>query len=72
MSLPSLSSDPTFAAFAVTFPCRKPWDFGVHRSRLAELRFWCSAPCLPPHVLNGMVKGLRQWSESFAELVGRN
>ena len=70
---PDLGRDIAWAMFSVTFPKRKPYGWQFHRQQIESFRFWCGCPsAMLPVVHAGLVKGLRQWSESFAALVARN
>lgn len=64
---PDISSDVAFAAFLVTFQRRKTDDWNYHREQVARLRVLYKTWPGP-----NFARGLRQWSESFAELVTRN
>ena len=68
----AIGYDIALSSFAVTFPRPKPWGFETHREQLAAFQLYCSGPFYPPCVQDGLVKGLKQWSESFAALVARN
>ena len=70
---PDLGRDIAWAVFRIIFPRLKPFGWQVHRQQIGSFRFWCSCPeALPRQVHQGLRKGLRQWSESFAGLVAGN